>query len=192
MVMMRGCSVGTARANVLVAYPTERAGNAVDRRYATCRFAVWFVHHQQLLLDPNMLHVHGAGRNGGSTARNLTFSTVSSMVRTQLLGDVRLAGAQVVVAFMIRHLHHQGLLLFTAAMPGRRRPLNRDHAVGRTRTAHGSRAQALRGDVSAARVRTHRGLASEPTAREEMTPRRKTHVRVALGPEERICFLILG
>jgi hypothetical protein len=103
-----------------------------------------------------MLHVHGAGRNGGSTARNLTFSTVSFMVRTQLLGDVRLAGAQVVVAFMIRHHHHQGLLLFTAAMPGRRRPLNRDHAAGRARTAHGSRAQALRGDVAAARVRTHR------------------------------------
>lgn len=127
MVMMRGCSVGTARSNVLVAYPTERAGNAVDRRYAT-------------------------------------FITVSSMARTQLLGDVRLAGAQVVVAFMIRHLHGG---------------------------AHGSRAQALRGDVAAARVRTHRGLASEPTAREEMTPRRRTHDRAALGPEERICFLVL-
>lgn len=114
------------------------------------------------------------------------------MARTQLLGDVRLVGAQVVVAFMIRHLHHQGLLLFTAAMPGRRRPLNRDHTVGRARTAHGSRAQALRGDVAAARVRTHRGLASEPTAREEMTPRRRTHVRAALGPEKRICFLVLG
>nr|ACL53406.1 unknown [Zea mays] len=129
MVMMRGCSVGTGRANVLVAYPTERAGNAVDRRYAT-------------------------------------FSTVSSMVRTQLLGDVKLAGAQVVVAFMIRHLHHQGLLLFTPAMPGRRRPLNRDHAAGRARTAHGSRAQALRGDVAAARVPTHRGLAERRGALE--------------------------